>query len=100
MANNKSDKPLVRNMIIFCVGAILLFHFAWARQYFVNLGNALFTLVDLALLVAFTYMSVKAYNQADDPNKDWKRYAVVGITLASMIWAAGWAAGLNELVNL
>lgn len=97
---NKSDKALVRNMIIVCVGIILLFHFAWANQYFINLGNAFFTIVDLALISAFVYHAVGAYKMADDPNKDWKRYVVVILTAVSSIWAAAWAAGLNERVGI
>lgn len=96
---NKSDKNLVRNMIIFCAGTILLFHFAWAHNYFVNLGNAFFTIVDLVLISLFAYQAKGAYQHADDPNKDWKRYVVVVLALISSIWAAGWSAGLNERVG-
>lgn len=97
---NKSDKPLVRNMILICIVVILVFHLAWAHNYWVNLGNALFIIVDIALLILFGYQANSAYKFADDPNKDWKRYVVVGLALLSSIWAAGWSAGLNERVGL
>lgn len=87
-------------MIIFCAAVILLFHFAWANNYFINMGNWLFALVDIAVLVLFAYHAKGAYQYADDPNKDWKRYVVVGLALLSSIWAAAWSAGLNERVGL
>lgn len=97
---NKSDKPLVRNMIIFCTCVVLLFHLAWAKLYFVNLGKPIFTIIDLLLLVAFIYWSWRAYTYADDPKKDRTRYVVIAITILSSLWAAGWSAGLNERINL
>lgn len=100
MPNQKSDKPLVRNLIIACVAAILIFHFAWSNQYFVNLHNIWFLLVDFGLLIAFAYQAQGAYQYADDPNKDWKRVVIIILAAISCIWAAGWSAGLNEKVGL
>lgn len=100
MPNQKSDKPLVRNVIIFCVLAILIFHFAWSNEYFANLHNLFFLIVDFGLLILFAYQAHGAYQHADDPNKDWKRYVIIGIALASCLWAGGWAAGYNERFNL
>jgi predicted membrane chloride channel (bestrophin family) len=97
---NKSDKSLVRNMILFCIGTVLLFHLAWAHNYFINLGNWLFAIVDIALLILFAYQANSAYKYADDPNKDWKRYVIIGLALLSSIWAAAWSAGLNEGIHL
>lgn len=98
MSNSKSDKPLVRNMIITCVLAILIFHFAWFRHLGINLGNWVFTIVDGGLIAAFIVESIGAYRYADDPNKEWKRWVVVITAAALCIWAGGWAAGVNERV--
>lgn len=98
--SNKSDKPLVRNTIIFCVIAILVFHFAWSNQLFHNYHNLLFAFGDLLLLILFGVYSAQAYKQADDPNKDWKRVVMVGFAVALCVWAGAWAAGYNERVNL
>lgn len=100
MANQKSDKPLVRNLIIGCIIAILIFHFAWSNQYFANLHNILFLLVDFGLLILFAFQAAAAYKYADEPNKDKKRVYLLVIAAASIIWAASWSAGLNERVGL
>jgi hypothetical protein len=100
MTKSKSDKPLVRNTILFCIAAMLIFHFAWSQQLFQNYHNVLFALGDAVLLLAFVIGSAKAYVEADEPNSDKLRYFVIAITVASCLWAAGWAAGLNERVGL
>jgi putative Mn2+ efflux pump MntP len=100
MANSKSDKPLVRNTIIFCVITILAFHFGWTTQYFINLHNTFFLIVDFGLMALFAWQAKSAYAHADDPNKDWKRLFIVALTVASSLWAGGWAVGLNERVGL
>lgn len=99
MANSKSDKPLVIKMMLVCVGAILLFHFGWLNQLMTNYQNALFAIGDIVLLVLFAWQSIGAYTQADDPNREWRRYVVVGLAVALCAWAGGWAAYVNELVK-
>lgn len=98
MTNSKSDKPLVRNMIIFCMLAILIFHFAWFNQLMINYHNALFAVVDGILFGFFVGIGVNAYNKSDDPNKEWLRYIVVALAVTLCVWAGGWAAGVNEKV--
>lgn len=98
MTNSKTDKPLVRNMIIACVAAILIFHFAWFRQLTVNLHEWLFVAGDIIMVAAFGYYSGKSYKNADDPNKEYYRYIVVALAVALCIWAGAWAAYVNEQV--
>lgn len=98
MANSKSDKPLVRNLIIGCVVAILIFHFAWFRQLTVNLHDWLFVIGDIILIALFGYSSGKAYKLADDPNNEWLRWATALLAVAICAWAGGWAAYVNEKV--
>jgi hypothetical protein len=97
--SSKSDKPLVRNLIIGCIIAVLIFHFAWAKQLFYNLGNPLFSVVDGLLIGLFIAEAIGSFRQADDPNKEWKRKLLAAITVALCIWAGGWAAGNNEKVS-
>ena len=99
MAISKSDKPLVRNMIIVCVVAILIFHFAWLKQLVVNMHEWLFVIGDTIMIGIFGYFSAESYKQADDPNKEYYRYLVVGLAAALCLWAGGWAAYVNELVR-
>lgn len=99
MANSKSDKPLVRNMIIACVVAILIFHFAWFRQLTVNLHEWLFVAGDIVMLAAFGYFCNASYKEADDPNKEYYRYIVVATAVVLCIWAGAWAAYVNEIVG-
>jgi hypothetical protein len=96
---NKSDKPLVIKMVLVCIGAIWLFHFGWFNQLMTNYHNALFAIGDTVLLGLFVWQSIGAYTQADNPNKEWKRYVVVGVAVALCAWAGGWAAYVNELVQ-
>lgn|SRR5688572_6431836 len=96
--SNESDKTLVRNMIIFCILAVLIFHFAWSRQLFINYGNVLFTFIDAGLIGAFIAEAIGAYKYADDPNKERKRFVVIGLAVVLCIWAGGWAAYVNERV--
>lgn len=98
MANSKSDKGYILRWIFGCLAAILLFHFAWPTQYFTNLKNGLFAIVDIFLFAGFVISAVIAYLKADDPNKDNWRKVFIAFTVVSAIWAAGWAAGLNEKV--
>ena len=95
---NKSDKPLVRNTIIACLLAILIFHFGWSRQLSINLDNWLFTLIDGLLIGGFIVEAIGAYKYADDPNKDWKRIVIIAFAIALCIWAGGWAAYVNDRV--
>jgi 4-hydroxybenzoate polyprenyltransferase len=99
MANSKSDKSLVRNMVLACLGAILIFHFAWLKQLITNYHNLLFAIGDIALLVLFAWQSKISYEQADNPNKEWRRWVVVLIAAALCLWAGGWAAYLNEKIG-
>lgn len=96
----KSDKPQVRNLIIGCVIAILIFHFAWPQQYITNLGNMFFLAVDFILLIVFGVQSASAYKYAEESTKEWKRVVIVCLAVLSSAWAAGWSAGLNERVGL
>lgn len=98
MSNSKSDKSFVIKMLIGCVAAILIFHFAWFRQLGINLGNWFFTIIDGGLIAAFIVEGIGAYRYADEPNKEWKRYVVVVLAVILCIWAGGWAAGVNEKV--
>lgn len=98
MANSKSDKPLVIKTVAACVVAILIFTFAWAKYFFHNLDNWVFTLVEGGLIALFVVEAIGAYKHADDPNKEWKRWVVVLVAVILCAWAGGWAAGNNEKV--
>lgn len=98
MANSKSDRPLVRNTIIGCVLAILIFHFAWFKQMAINYRSPVFSIVDVLLVAGFGYFGYISYRYADDPNEEWNRKVVVGIAVALCIWAGAWAAYVNEKV--
>lgn len=99
MANVKSDKGLVAILVTACTVIVLIFHFAWAKYLLMNYSNALFAIVDVALALFFAWLSVKAYKNADDPNKDWQRWAVVIIAVVSSIWAAAWSTGLMNNIS-
>jgi hypothetical protein len=92
---SKSDKPLVIKMVAVCTGAILLFTFAWTKQFLGNLDIWYFTLIEGGLLAVFIVECIGSYRYADDPNKDWKRVFVVVLALACCAWAAGWSCGSN-----
>lgn len=94
MSNSKSDKPLVRNLIIGCLAAVLIFHFAWAKYLFANYSRAGFAVIDIVVAVAFVLAANVAYKNADDPNKDYWRWVTVIVAVASCIWAAAWSTGL------
>jgi hypothetical protein len=91
---NKSDKSLVGILIAACSVIILIFHFAWAKYLFANYSQAGFAVVDIVILVSFAGASFIAYKNADDPNKDHWRWALVLLAIASSIWAAAWSTGL------
>lgn len=95
MANEKSDKALVIKMVAACICAILIFTFAWTKQFLSNLDIWYFTLIEGGLLAAFIVECVGCYHYSEDPAKDWKRYLVIGLTLACCAWAAGWSCGVN-----
>jgi multisubunit Na+/H+ antiporter MnhB subunit len=99
MANSKSDKSLVGILIIACTVIILIFHFAWSKYLFMNYSRPLFVIVDIALALAFAWASVKAYDNADDPNKDGLRWLAVIIAAVSCIWAAAWSTGLMNNIE-
>lgn len=94
--SSKSDKSLVLKTVAVCIVAILVFTFAWAKQFFHNLDNWVFTLIEGGLIAFFIVESIGAYRYADDPNKEWKRVVVVVCAVALCAWAGGWAAGNNE----
>lgn len=96
MSNSKSDKTFVTKWVIGCAVVILIFHLVWAKYLFINLKDPVFTLVDLALIGFFIGQSVGAIEHADDPNKDWKRYAFIVSTAAICFWVGIWATGLME----
>lgn len=91
-----SDKSIVRNMIIGCVVAILIFHFAWLSHFIRNLSNPLFDIVYGGLTALFIVEAIGAYRYADDEKKDWKRKFLIAITVVILVWLGGWAAGNNE----
>jgi hypothetical protein len=94
MANSKSDKGLVAILVTACTVIILIFHFAWAKYLFMNYSRPVFAVVDVLLALLFAWVSVKAYDNADDPNKDGLRWLAVVIAAISSIWAAAWSTGL------
>lgn len=100
MTNQKSDKPLVRNWIIASLIAITVVHIIWWNQLFHQGNPSVFVVIDVILLAVFSLMAVQAYSGADDPNKEWKLKVVIGLTVAILLWAGGWAAGINERVGL
>lgn len=95
MSNTKSDKSYVLKMVAACIGAILLFTFAWTKQFLGNLDIWYFTLIEGGLLAAFIVECIGSYRYADDPNKEWKRYLIIALTVACCAWAAGWSCGSN-----
>lgn len=97
--SDKSDKSLVGILIGACTVIILIFHFAWAHYLFLNYHKPVFVITDIVVLLAFAWVSIKAYNNADDPNKDWLRYAVVTLTVLASIWAAAWSTGLMNNID-
>jgi chromate transport protein ChrA len=96
---NKSDKGLVATIIVACTVIIAIFHFAWAKYLFMNYGRPLFAALDIILLLIFSYTCYNAYKNADDPNKDWQRWAVIIIAVLSCIWAAAWSTGLMNNID-
>jgi hypothetical protein len=91
-----SDKSIVRNLIIGCIAAILIFHVAWLSKFIHNLSNPVFALVYGAVVAFFIIEAIGAYRYADDDAKDWKRKLLLLITVLILGWLGGWAAGNNE----
>lgn len=97
MSNNAvSDKSIVRNMIIGCIAAILIFLFAWFSKFTHNLSNWVFSIGFGILLGGFIVEAIGTYKYADDDSKDWKRKLLLAITVVILCWLGGWAAGNNE----
>ena len=97
---NKSEKSGVLLLIGGCLAAILIFHFAWATYLFQNWNtNTLFTIVDAVLAILFGGSSIIAYKNADDPNYDYWHRILIGIAVASSIWAAAWSTGLMNNIS-
>lgn len=96
---SKSEKNLVGIMIVACTVAILIFHFAWSKYLFINYGRPVFVIGDIALALAFAWASLKAYNNADDPNYDGWRWAAIVVAALSSIWAAAWSTGLMNNID-
>lgn len=96
---NKSDKGLVAILIGACTVVILIFHFAWAKYLVMNYSKPLFAIIDVVVSLIFAWTCVNAYKNADDPNKDWQRIAIVVITILSSIWAAAWSTGLMNNID-
>jgi|ERR1044072_1744725 hypothetical protein len=99
MANSKSDKATVSILIIACAVVILIFHFAWSKYLFMNYSRPIFVIGDLTLVLAFAWASLKAYNNADDPNYDGWRWAAVLVAVLASIWAAAWSTGLMNNIS-
>jgi hypothetical protein len=99
MANSKSDKGSVAFLVTACTVGILIFHFAWAKYLLMNYSRPVFAVIDVLLALLFAWVSVKAYNNADDPNKDGLRWAAVVIAAISCIWAAAWSTGLMNNID-
>jgi uncharacterized membrane protein YdcZ (DUF606 family) len=95
MSNTKTDKPYVLKFISGCTGAILIFTFAWSKQFFANLDIWYFSLIEGCLLAAFIIECIGWYRYADDPKKDWKQYLMIALAVACCAWAAGWSCGVN-----
>lgn len=96
---SKSDKSLVGILIAACTVIILIFHFAWAKYLFMNYSILGFALVDIIVVVLFAAASSIAFKNADDPNKDNWRWAVVLLAVASSVWAAAWSTGLMNNIS-
>lgn len=99
MANEKSDKNLVGILVVACSIVILIFHFAWSKYLFMNYSRPVFAIGDIVLAITFAWASVKAYDNADDPNKDGWRWAAVALAVISSIWAAAWSTGLMNNIS-
>lgn len=99
MSNSKSDKGLVATMIIACTLVIAIFHFAWTKYLLINYSRPVFAALDIIILLIYAYTSLKAYKNADNPNYDWQRWAVVIIAVISSIWAAAWSTGLMNNIE-
>jgi hypothetical protein len=98
MANEKSEKATVGILVTACTVAILIFHFAWSKYLFMNYSRPVFVIVDIALAVAFAWVSVKAYNSADTGDNG-PRWLVAIIAAISCIWAAAWSTGLMNNIS-
>lgn len=94
--NPNSDKKRVLYLISICAAVVLIFSFAWAKQFFHNLNTWWYSLIEGGLITGFVIESIGAYRYSEDPNKEWKRAIVVLFTIALIGWAAGWSAGSNE----
>jgi hypothetical protein len=91
-----SDKSIVRNLILGCIAAILIFHFAWFSKFTHNLTIPVFAIIYGGLIAVFIVEAIGAYRYSDDDKKDWKRKFLLAITVAILAWLGGWAAGNNE----
>jgi accessory gene regulator protein AgrB len=80
MGNSKSDQGLVIKTIVGCFLAVLLFHFGAYYLIPTAMGTATFIIVDICALLLITLFAVIAYKNADDPNKDWARGALMAVT--------------------
>lgn len=98
MSNEKSEKSVVGILVAACAAAILIFHFAWSKYLFMNYSNLLFAIVDIALVVAFAWYSLKAYNTAETGDNG-PRLLVILIAAISCIWAAAWSTGLMNNIQ-
>jgi hypothetical protein len=98
MSNQKSEKSTVGILVAACTIAILIFHFAWAKYLFMNYSNLLFALVDIVLVLAFAWYSLKAYSTADTGDNG-PRWLAVIIAVISCIWAAAWSTGLMNNIQ-
>lgn len=91
---SKSDKSLVGILIAACSVVVLIFHFAWTHYLMLNYSKPFFTIMDILVNLGYAAACIQAYRNADDPNKDWLRWAVVLLALVSSIWSAAWSTGL------
>lgn len=98
MANEKSEKSVVGILVAACTIAILIFHFAWSKYLFMNYSNLLFAIVDIVLVVAFAWASLRAYKTAKTGDNG-PRWLVVLIAAVSCIWAAAWSTGLMNNIQ-
>lgn len=83
MATSKSDKPLVRNLIIGVAATIALFVGVFIPE-FKYFSAGLGALV-IAAIAATGYLSYKAYVTADDPNKDYFRKGLIATALVAIV---------------
>jgi hypothetical protein len=97
MSNNAVyDKRQVIGLLIGCAIALVVFHVAWINHFLSNMANPVFSIGYGMLMGANVAEAIGAYRYYKDDTRDWKRWAVVGITVALLAWLGFWASGKND----